>query len=172
MITDFPRNHPKVTLAGLVLLVSGVLIAGLSASSPAKQPAVVDPTKVTKVTSPFTHTTIDLEINTALKSDANDNAVHQPFELFGLGDLPFSAHRSYEIHEALPALVAREVVPTYVQTYIHIDASTIKCPSEYDCTFSFYIDSPERYFTYHTYHKPDGSEAHTLRQEPLPGVTP
>ena len=166
---EFISNHPKLsmTIAACAILIPAIFLSLSSQNQTAK---TINPTTTTKVTSPFMEVTYDQAINSDLNTgDPNTSAVQQPFLLFGLDSLPLTAKQQYSIHEDLLNLLGNAIVPTYATTYVHIDRHTLKC-SEFDCTFSFYIDSPEGYYTYHAYHNPDGSEAFTLTQEPLPGV--
>ncbi|HSX02848.1 MAG TPA: hypothetical protein VLI05_06085 [Candidatus Saccharimonadia bacterium] len=161
-------NHPRLTLGlgGLVVVI--LLILGLASNS--RQAAtVVDPAKTTSISSRFSKTSADIAVNSGFKVDPNNVAVHQPFELFGVSSLQISDALTYQMHESLPGQLARAVVPTYAPTYIQVDASSVDCTTDYDCAFSFYIDSPERYFRYHMYYNPDGSQAYSLKQMPLPG---
>jgi hypothetical protein len=163
---DYMKKHPK-TLAAIGL---GVVIVIIVAVMSFQSKSTVSTAAATQITSPYAKITIELPVNTGLEGDANAAATSGQYEVFGLGQLPLTPELSYEIHEHLPAEIAKTIHPTYAHTYVHIDRDTLKCEIDFDCQFSFYLDSPEGYYHYHRTLADDGSISTEVRQQPFPEV--
>ena len=127
--------------------------------------------KITTILSPFANNTDEVAINDGLHNPANMDATIEPVNIFFPYGSPLTNQLIYRFHETLPTILDREIVPTYSPTYAHIDASSFDCKSIYDCGFSFYLDSPERYYRVRLYHEDNGDEAYSFKQLPLPEVS-
>ena len=154
--------------AGVVLLVIVIVVASFS-KRPATPTAIEDPQKLTAITSPFTQATENLEVNYGGTIDPNHDAAVTPLRIFALDSLGLPQGINDRLTTILTAAVTQEQLPTYASTYIQIDRPTVACDTEYDCAFSFYLDSPESYYKFRQTRTAGGAPVITVTQQPLPG---
>lgn len=162
-------KHPRqaVGVVILAILLVGVALTRVVGQQTNKS---VNPDTVTTISSRLSNTTAQDAVNAQLDLPPNEAATAIPVELIGTDQPSLPSDMQYEIHEMLPTMLSRVTVPTFTRTYAQIDSATVNCPTKYDCRFSIYLDSPERYFAIHLYNIADGSQAYTITQEPIPGV--
>jgi hypothetical protein len=105
------------------------------------------------------------------QTSPNADAVKQTFVAFDPASLSLPQDIKTNLNAYLSTALDRQVAPSQGTVYIQIVGSTIHCPNSYDCSFSFYIDSPESYFAYHLFYGSDGTQKYTLKQLALPGAS-
>ncbi len=168
---DYLRNHPILSLlvgGGIVLIaIIAVTVQALQSNDPK---ADQDPQQATSFYSPLAQTSDSLLVNYGGSADPNQDAVHGRFKVLGLDAMPLPQSVKDSLSSSLTTSLEKVITPTYSLAYIHIDRSSINCHTQFDCRFSLYIDSPESYHSYHSYLKPDGSQAYSLTAQPFPGA--
>jgi len=121
------------------------------------------------ISNDISKTTIQYTANYGDNSDPNQDAVNQPYKIFGLQNLGLADDVNSSLEGVLTNALKRQVTPTSAPTFIQIKRDSIKCDSLANCSLSFYIDSPEMYFDFTT--KQDGQTTYgTLTQRPWQGV--
>jgi hypothetical protein len=121
------------------------------------------------IQSDIAKTTTQYTVNYGNNTDPNQDAVKQPYKIFGLQNLGLTDDVKSSLEGVLTNVLNRQVTPTSVPTFIQIKRDSIKCDSLANCSLSFYIDSPEMYFDFST--KQDGQTTYgTLTQQPWQGV--
>jgi len=170
---DYARQHPlaiSIIAAGFVILTIVAFMLSSSSENSGK-PTITNPLEGITFNSPISKVSDSLTVNYGGTSDPNQDSVQPPYRIFGLVDLPLSEG----IRKMLPDYINRALwsttVPTYATTYVQIDRSTLQCDTQYDCRFSFYLDSPESYYDFHLSATTTGSYVYTIKQQPLPGVS-
>lgn len=169
---NYVSKHPKIVAAILGLAVITLIFVSISRSVRPPSSVRTEPYSqdLTAINSSFTRSTETFTINYGSTANPNQDAVQAPLRLFAVNSFSFPGTLKSSLLASVREALSHEAIPTYATASIQIDRDTFKCSDEYDCHFSFYLDSPEGYFSYHHYHNPDGSRAYTLKQEPLPGV--
>jgi hypothetical protein len=172
---DYIRQHPRAVTLIVVGFVALTIIAfGLNSldQSGTNQPGkVTDPLQVNIFDSPLTQNSDSLTISYGGTSEPNQDSVQPHYRVFGLSDMPIPQAIKDILPDHLNQALWSTAIPTYASTYVQIDRSTLLCDSQYDCKFSFYLDSPESYYDFHLSATTNGTYSYTLQQQPLPGVS-
>jgi hypothetical protein len=166
---DYLRTHWQliVVAAGVLLLLVVVMIFGIRQTIQSGN----DPQKVTNFTSPISQLSDSLAINYTAAAAPNMDAVKQQFRIFAADSIGIPDGIRSNIEQLIISAAGEVIIPTYNQTYIHIDSRTLSsCKTDTDCTLSFYVDSPESYYSIHIFKNSYGDQSYTLTQQPLPEV--
>lgn len=166
---DLIRNHPKIIAAILAAGIGLLALFAILSNSNRSQPPDLSQ-QSTLLSSPFTESSEKFLINYGSDTSPNFEAVFPSVRLFAANSLPLPESARSSLPQALGQALSGEVTSANGTTNVQIDRSTINCEDPYDCRFSFYLDSPESYFSYRIFYNPDGTRATELKRLPLPGA--
>ena len=153
-----------VILLGIVFIVS-LIFAFIKQTQQASDPNAEKSLETTVITSPLSGTQENYTVNYGADINPNQDAVKQRFRLFQTDRLNLQPSIKANLEAFLPGALAREVLPTYAPTYVHIVKDTVRCSGSASCTMDIYIDSPEMLFALTI--QDDG---YTLVQKPWEGL--
>lgn len=166
------RNNRIVLIGGILVavIVIAAIAAAIATSLQNRQEPAVEPNSqdATRLDSPFSEVSDNLLVGYDAVAEPNEYAAATPFRLYGYDNLKLSNDLKMRLKRRLPEALANQIPPTFATTYIHIDDKSLDCASEYDCRFSFYVDSPESYFSFRLFYDSDGAELYEIEQQPLP----
>lgn len=167
------EDNRKRLLMGISIILITIVLLGLllfSLFRPKKTDTNANRSmQVTSFYSPITNSEDKLTVNYGGEANPNRDAVKQPFRIFNIDSLPLSQNARDALRTVIQDALLSVIIPTYPNTYVHVERNSVKCDAGDNCTMHIYLDSPESFFELKL-NNTNGVPSYDIQQLPWKGV--